>query len=522
MTALTSNSAVNTSSSTTLEVTLNSVPAGATLVFSAQWGSGSSSPTSVSDGTNNFTLRGSIIRDTTDNQSSGVWTLDNVSSGNKTITITFAAATAWKWGYLAAVTDRAASAFGGIAQQLQTSPGTGSNGITSGTLTGVPADAVLLGITFDTAGTSQHSAGTGWTYDQDVTASNEGGAAEYILSATAGDYAATFQQTANNRAITHIISLLPSAGTITSGTGSAAGDSTVSGVGVSIVNATGNASGTTNVTGVGSSINESIGNAAGVSSVNGIGVSTAVATGNAAGLSAVNGVGNAIAITNGQSTGNSTVSGVGDTAPVTTSSTGSAAGSSTVNGQAQAVFVVTGQSNSVSTVNGVSSSINVSTGNSQGLANVTGVGGAIIQAIGASAGSSAVNGVGADASVGTVIAAVGSAAGSSTVNGVSDNEVVVPTYQGTYTANSSGGIEEHFALDFITPPKPKRLLKDGIKFDKKPKITPVIITVVGYAAGKSIVIGRAPASYAAIRKQPVKVGLITSKNFYHLARFNVR
>jgi hypothetical protein len=201
-----SNSAVDTSSSSSIAVNLTGVQAGSALVFAAQWAQQAVS--SVSDGTNNLTLRGSIING--ESQDSAIYTLDNVTSGSKTITLTLTAARQWKWAYLVEVKDCDVAAFVGIAQQWMTG-NTSTDGMTSGTLSSVPQGAFLIGTIFDTTSTGSFSAGTGFTYDRNIDPSDVGGGAEYRANVTAGNYAATFTQGNTNNAHVHVIALKKSA-----------------------------------------------------------------------------------------------------------------------------------------------------------------------------------------------------------------------------------------------------------------------------------------------------------------------
>jgi hypothetical protein len=173
-----SNSEVASTSGIDIAVTLTGVETGSVLIFAVQW------------------------------RLDAVYMLNDVTSGSKTITMTFPEVCEFKWAVLAEFTGRDTDIpVYGIAQNDQDMAGTVIDGVTSGVLYNVPAGSALYGVTFDTTDDNEYNAGAGWIYDRDIDPSNVAGAAEYYNNAPAGNYAATFTQANANGAITHLIAL---------------------------------------------------------------------------------------------------------------------------------------------------------------------------------------------------------------------------------------------------------------------------------------------------------------------------
>jgi hypothetical protein len=107
--------------------------------------------------------------------------------------------------------------------------------------------------------------------------------------------------------------------------GAAAGLSTVTGAGNTIIGAIGTAGGLGSATGVGSATFSAAGSSTGTSTVPGVSLATAAATGSASGLGAASGAGNAIAAATGSAAGTSDAPGASP-GGVTISAVGSARG----------------------------------------------------------------------------------------------------------------------------------------------------------------------------------------------------
>ena len=140
----------------------------------------------------------------------------NAASGSPTFTVTTSNlgggnGTARMYEVQGNATGACVDGHGG---QTQTSPGTGPNGITSGTAISVTTNGeAFIGATFPACCTvPTYTAGTNvaWTnLQQDAT---NGLASEELAQATAASLKAEFTQSANQRAATLIIGILPSGG----------------------------------------------------------------------------------------------------------------------------------------------------------------------------------------------------------------------------------------------------------------------------------------------------------------------
>lgn len=133
---------------------------------------------------------------------------------------------------------------------------------------------------------------------------------DYIIagtSATVGNATFTVTGGAASNAIGLMFSFAPAAA---GSVGTAAGTSTVAGVGRSLRAAVGSAAGTSNVAGVGRSLRRATGTAAGTSTASGVGRSTARSVGSAAGVSTVLGISVHVVSAVGTAAGTCTVHGV--------------------------------------------------------------------------------------------------------------------------------------------------------------------------------------------------------------------
>lgn len=148
----------------------------------------------------------------------------------------------------------------------------------------------------------------------------------------------------------------PTLDTILDTTGTAAGTSTVAGVGGLVLAGTGTAGGGSTVVGVGAGFDKTTGTASGTSTVAGVGAGVTSAIGTAGGTSVVSGVAAAVDSATGAAGGTSTVTGV---AAGTTPTVGSADGSSTVVGIGGSTVSTTGTAGGSCTVDGVGGTGNV-------------------------------------------------------------------------------------------------------------------------------------------------------------------
>lgn len=155
----------------------------------------------------------------------------------------------------------------------------------------------------------------------------------------------------------------------------------------------GSAAGTSTVAGVGAYAIASPASAAGTSSVSGAGASQAAADGSASGSSVAAGVG-AYALSGvGSASGTSTASAVGQTGGTTSDGVGSASGTSTASAVGQATHAGVGGAAGVSAVSGAGASLFAGTGSADGTSTVTGAAPTVAQGTGSASGTSTANGV---------------------------------------------------------------------------------------------------------------------------------
>lgn len=199
-------------SATTISVTLTGVTAGSTLVAHVGCSEVGES-ISVSDGSA-FTAGGSKILDSGNNQSGQVFYRENVGAGSHTIVATFSITTSSRRLRVAEISGLAtSSSLDQSTGQAQASPGTASNGVSSGnTAATTNANDFIVGFSQNTGqadpGTGTLTAGTGFT----ISGSNLIMAIEGKSVAATGAQAATFTQSVNNARITHVIAFKEAAG----------------------------------------------------------------------------------------------------------------------------------------------------------------------------------------------------------------------------------------------------------------------------------------------------------------------
>lgn len=182
------------SGNTTAAATLLGVVAGNTIV--ACFGNGSSaSPValSVADPVNGaYTARGARASDGTNNVVAQFFTLSNANSGTHVITGTTDATNGCDIVVFEIGSTAGASSFSGANQAFQSAPGTGTDGLSSGSVT-VSGTSTLLGISFDSSSTNtadEPATGTGFTSRANA------------LSANCGVYRAETKSAAANAATT--------------------------------------------------------------------------------------------------------------------------------------------------------------------------------------------------------------------------------------------------------------------------------------------------------------------------------
>jgi hypothetical protein len=174
------------SSSTSTTATQNiTVTAGSSIIVWVQITSPTATTTGVSD-----TLNGSYgaFKDTVTvdvNNHVTSWNIDNTAGGANTVTVTFSASL----GYLMYVVEvGGTTGLIGHTGQLQTSPGTGADAISSGTASASSAPALIVGFSQDQTFTTVIAAGTGFT----SAGSSFGAMIESMRVTVSGSYAATY------------------------------------------------------------------------------------------------------------------------------------------------------------------------------------------------------------------------------------------------------------------------------------------------------------------------------------------
>ena len=137
------------------------------------------------------------------------------TGGANTVTVTFGTSVAYRRLYISEYSGLAtASPNDGGTGQLQTSPGTGTDAITSGNIVTTVDGDLIWGITQNTSevdpGTGTLVAGTGYTQDAQVGTVIM--RAEHKTQTTAGSVAATFTASIDHRLLTNILAFKVASG----------------------------------------------------------------------------------------------------------------------------------------------------------------------------------------------------------------------------------------------------------------------------------------------------------------------
>jgi hypothetical protein len=186
----------------------NPVTSGNALVGVVEWDSSSvASITSIVDDKGASYSHSTAIKDTTNNQSAELFWLGNITSGAKTVTVTFAGSTQFTGGIMREYSGVVASSnpSDGQTGQVQLVADSGTDLVTSTAVTTTQSGDGIVGYTIstdETAGTI--SAGTGFSVDQST--ANQF-ASEDLTQATAASVAATFSITPVAGMITFILAL---------------------------------------------------------------------------------------------------------------------------------------------------------------------------------------------------------------------------------------------------------------------------------------------------------------------------
>jgi hypothetical protein len=201
-----------TGSGTTIALAFTSnVTAGNLTVVGVSWGAAGGvieALSSVADGLSNTYTRitNCDVVDSTNDQQHTIIYAKNIAGGACTITVTFTASRSNRGITIAEYSGADTSApLDQSVSNFQTSPGTGTDAVTSTTKTTTANGELIAGIYTDStsgAGTTV-SAGTGFTKQEDT--GGTAGAIQIVyedqIQSSSGSIAATFTETANHRAL---------------------------------------------------------------------------------------------------------------------------------------------------------------------------------------------------------------------------------------------------------------------------------------------------------------------------------
>lgn len=199
--------AADSSGSTTVSITLNGCVAGNLIAVSFSAGDdGSSTVSSVSDGTAYTADAAGKVRNTTEAIGSWSYYLPNISSGTHTITVTFGASLSFRLIRAAEISGCATSSVEDKAAANGNTTGTGTDAISSGaTATTTNANDFVIGWTHNCSqldpGSGTLSAGTGYT----ISGTNVMVGLESKSVSATGAQTATFTQSVNNQRTAHVI-----------------------------------------------------------------------------------------------------------------------------------------------------------------------------------------------------------------------------------------------------------------------------------------------------------------------------
>jgi len=183
----------------------------------ATWGDATSTPTITVGGVSATIL--DTIRDVGNASSASTFILGNISGAPTSVVFTPSASATFRT--VVAIEESGCLAVANPTDvhtgQLQTTPGTGANILTSGNATTTVANDIIVGASTNetsgttvTAGTSPNAFTLRTTNAAGIPVSTE----DEVIKAVAGAVAATFGQTVNNTNITLMIAIKPSSGTV--------------------------------------------------------------------------------------------------------------------------------------------------------------------------------------------------------------------------------------------------------------------------------------------------------------------
>ncbi len=209
-------------------VTLSAVASGSVVCGGIAWTSDSGQTLdSVTDNQGNtYTVYQTGGADATNGLSAALYYRANITNAPTVITANFTGGPSFR----AIVADEfsglatASIADGAHLNVQASSPGTGTDAITSGSITTTVAGNTVYGYTVNTSGAEVGSPGTGYTGATSVTQQDS----EYLVQGSAGAIAATFTQAAGASRITGVLAL-KAAGASSAVSGAAASVATAAG-----------------------------------------------------------------------------------------------------------------------------------------------------------------------------------------------------------------------------------------------------------------------------------------------------
>lgn len=135
--------------------------AGEKGIIRVGWGSNTNISRTVSDGTNTYTLAAELNGTGSAGESHAVYVCDNPTAGNYTLTVTMGSSVAFREVSLMRYTGLS-TGFQVVGKQQQSAQGTGTDALTTGTITPTLQPAALIGWS-QSLNNNAVNAGTGFT-----------------------------------------------------------------------------------------------------------------------------------------------------------------------------------------------------------------------------------------------------------------------------------------------------------------------------------------------------------------------
>jgi hypothetical protein len=191
------------SAGASIAITFSSaVTSGNTVVGGVSWGTANNDLTSVTDDKGNTYNIVRTVSDSGNGQTQATFYLANITNAPTVITANFTNTPAYRAITATELSGVATTPLDGQTGQLQSAPGTGTDAITSLTITPTQNGDYIYGVTFDTSTHNIPSAGTNFTSLASVGdgATTQSGLSEGLVQGTAASIAATFTGANDNYA----------------------------------------------------------------------------------------------------------------------------------------------------------------------------------------------------------------------------------------------------------------------------------------------------------------------------------